>query len=161
MAEEKITPELVNEIACNAICFQKKPSSKRFNIKELDPKSKQYHENAWEYYNIPGLFVLYESGRIVYENQMYHMNATTRNLVLQTLKDKEKAKRRKEIGDIIRYTLIATGVVVSVVIIAHSVSNAVKSNKKEQSKTEKVQTVKDSVLNPTDTVSILQKSMQR
>ena len=157
MAEEKITPELANDIACNAMCFQKNPSNKWFDIKKVDPNSKQYHENAWEY-DSPVVFILYESGRIVYENQIYTMNEKTRSMLQKTLKDKEKAAKRKKIDETIRYTIAISASVIAIVVIVHSINNIVNS---KQDKKEKVQTVKDSVLNSTDTVSILQKDMQR
>ena len=160
MSEEKITPELVNEMACNTICFQKNPTNTWVDIKKLDPNSKQYHENGWEYKS-PALIVLYESGRIVYENQLFYMNEKTRNTLLQTLKNQEKAAKRKELGQMIRYTLAATATIIGVVVIVHVISKAVQSEQKEQPKTEKVQGVKASVLNPKDTIVAAQKEIQR
>ncbi len=62
MSDENITPELVNEMACNAISFQKNPLKTWIDVKKIDPTLTKCHENAWKYEN-PILFVLYESGR--------------------------------------------------------------------------------------------------
>lgn len=161
MSDEKITAELVNDIACNAMCFQKNPTNTWVDIKKLDPTtSKVYLEKGWEYKSL-ALIVLYESGRIVYENQIYHMNEKTRNTLLQTLKNQEKAAKRKELGQMIRYTLATTAAIIGVVVIVHVISKAVQSEQKEQPKTEKVQGVKASVLNPKDTIVAAQKEIQR
>lgn len=155
MADEQITPELVNEMACNAICFQKNPLKTWVDVKKLDPNSAKYHENAWKYEN-PELFVLYETGKIVYDKKIYYMNEKTRNILLKTLKNQEKAAKRKELGQIIRYTIAVGSSIFAIVLIIHNVSNAVKSkqNKKEQ-QTEKVQSIKDSVPNNNDTIDFM------
>ncbi len=160
MSDENITPELVNEMACNAIAFQKNPLKTWVDVKKIDPTLTKSHENAWKYEN-PILFVLYESGKIVYDNKIYHMNEQTRNVLLKTLKDQEKAAKRRELGHMLRYTIAVGTTVIAVIVIAHSINKAVKSNQDEKEQpTEKVQSVKNPALNPADTVvakSLLQR----
>ena len=160
MSDENITPELVNEMACNAIAFQKNPLKTWVDVKKIDPTLTKSHENAWKYEN-PILFVLYESGKIVYDNKIYHMNEQTRNVLLKTLKDQEKAAKRRELGHMLRYTIAVGTTVIAVIVIAHSINKAVKSNQDEKEQpTKKVQSVKNPALNPADTVvakSLLQR----
>jgi hypothetical protein len=44
MSDEKVTPELVNEMACNAIAFQKNPLKTWIDVKEIDPTLTKSHE---------------------------------------------------------------------------------------------------------------------
>ena len=161
MSDEKVTPELVNEMACNAIAFQKNPLKTWIDVKKIDSTLTKSHENAWKYEN-PILFVLYESGKIVYDNKLYYMNEQTRNILLKTLKDQEKAAKRKELGRMIRYTIAVGTTVIAIIVIAHSIYKASKSNQdKKEQPAEKVQSVRDSLLNAKDTVLVSQKNIQR
>ncbi len=157
MSDEKVTPELVNEMACNAIAFQKNPLKTWIDVKEIDPTLTKSHENAWKYES-PKIFVLYESGKIVYDNKLYYMNEQTRNILLKTLKDQEQTAKRKQLGHMIRYTIAVGTTVIAVIVIAHSINNAIKSKQsKTEQQTKEVQSVRDSALNANDTVAFCRK----
>lgn len=133
MADEKITSELVNEIACNKIILQPNPKNTTFNIRNYEPNSKNWYEKGWEYPD-PLLVVLYENGRIFYKGQLYHMNEKTRDLVQKVLKKQERSAKIKDIITTMKFTIILSGGLIGIVVIINGINNAIHSKENDQKK---------------------------